>query len=136
MSEEKKTIKVVAAIIMRDGKCFATERGYGDYKDWWEFPGGKVEPGETNEEALMREIREELDSEIGIDRFFCSVEHDYPKFFMHMDCYICSLVSGKLDLLEHEDAKWLGMDELDSVRWLPSDIEVLEKLKAEVAGAE
>lgn len=124
-----KEIKVVAAIIVKDGRLFATQRGYGDYKDWWEFPGGKIEPGETPEQALKREIKEELDTEINVGDHLITVEYDYPKFHMTMGCYLCSVVSGKLTLLEHEAARWLGPDELESVKWLPSDIEVVEKIK-------
>ena len=124
-----KEIKVVAAIIVKDGRLFATQRGDGDYKDWWEFPGGKIEPGETPEQALKREIKEELDTEINVGDHLITVEYDYPKFHMTMGCYLCSVVSGKLTLLEHEAARWLGPDELESVKWLPSDIEVVEKIR-------
>ena len=124
-----KEIKVVAAIIVKDGRLFATQRGYGDYKDWWEFPGGKIEPGETPEQALKREIKEELDTEINVGDHLITVEYDYPKFHMTMGCYLCSVVNGKLTLLEHEAARWLGPDELESVKWLPSDIEVVEKIR-------
>ena len=124
-----KHIEVVAAIIVRDGKIFATQRGYGDFKDWWEFPGGKMELSESPEDALRREIREELDAEISISELLETVEWDYPDFHLTMYCYICSLVSKSLQLKEHEAAKWLGMEELDSVRWLPADISVLETLK-------
>ena len=124
-----KEIKVVAAIIVKDGRLFATQRGSGDSKDWWEFPGGKIEPGETPEQALKREIKEELDTEIRVGDHLITVEYDYPKFHMTMGCYLCSVVSGKLTLLEHEAAKWLGPDELESVKWLPSDIEVVEKIR-------
>ncbi len=124
-----KHIEVVAAIIVRDGKIFATQRGYGDFKDWWEFPGGKMELSESPEDALKREIREELDAEISISELLETVEWDYPDFHLTMHCYICSLVSESLQLKEHEAAKWLGMEELDSVRWLPADISVLETLK-------
>ena len=123
-----KTIKVVAAIIIRDGRLFATQRGYGGYKDWWEFPGGKVEAGESPEEALKREIREELDSEISVDEFLMTVEYDYPEFHLSMDCFLCSVVSGQLTLLEHEAAEWLPLTDPWSVKWLPSDIEVVEEL--------
>lgn len=116
-----KTINVVASIIIRDGKLFATQRGYGEWKDWWEFPGGKIEPGETPEDALKREIREELATEIEVGNLLTTVEYDYPKFHLIMHCYLCSIVSGQLSLLEHEDARWLAMDELDSVKWLPAD---------------
>ena len=124
-----KSIRVVAAIIINDGKVFATQRGYGDWKDWWEFPGGKIEPGESPEEALAREIREELDIEISIDKFYRTVEYDYPKFHLVMDCFICHIADGEPVLLEHEAAKWLSPDELSSVQWLPSDVELIVKLK-------
>lgn len=132
--ELRKRIHVVAAIIERkstDGtaKIFATQRGYGQYKDWWEFPGGKVESGETPEEALIREIREELSAEIRINKFLMTVEYDYPEFHLSMDCYICELVSDHIDLLEHEDAKWLSVSDIDTVKWLPADIEVVNNLK-------
>ncbi len=118
-----KQTEVVAAIIHDDeGHIFATQRGYGDFKDWWEFPGGKMEAGETPEEALVREIREELSAEI-------SVEYDYPQFHLTMHCYLCSLVTEALHLNEHEAAKWLTKDELDSVDWLPADLEVIEVLR-------
>lgn len=123
-----KAIKVVAAIIINDGRLFATQRGYGAWKDWWEFPGGKVETGETAEEALKREIREELDTEISVDEFLMTVEYDYPEFHLSMDCFLCSVVSGNLTLLEHEAAKWLPLTDPLQVRWLPSDIEVVGKL--------
>lgn len=122
---ELKHINVVAAIIIRDGKLFATQRGYGEWKDWWEFPGGKVETEETTEDALKREIREELAAEIEVGELLTTVEYDYPKFHLTMHCYLCSIVSGQLSLLEHEDARWLAMDELDSVKWLPADLEIL-----------
>ena len=124
-----RSIRVVAAIIEKDGKIFATQRGYGDYKDWWEFPGGKIEPGESPEGALVREIREELDTEISVGDFLTSVEYDYPKFHMTMDCFMCSIISGRLTLLEHEAARWLAADELWQVKWLPSDIRVIEELE-------
>ena len=127
-----KQIEVVAAIIY-DSECriFATQRGYGEWKDWWEFPGGKMEAGETPEEALVREIREELSAEISVDEFLCTVEYDYPKFHLTMHCYQCSLVTEALHLNEHEAAKWLTKDELDSVRWLPADVKVVEALMRE-----
>ncbi|MBR2204356.1 MAG: 8-oxo-dGTP diphosphatase MutT [Prevotella sp.] len=124
-----KTINVVAAIIHDDqGRTFATQRGYGEWKDWWEFPGGKMEAGESPEEALKREIREELSTEISVDEFLCTVEYDYPKFHLTMHCYICSLLTEALHLNEHEAARWLKNNELDSVKWLPADIKVIEKL--------
>ena len=124
-----KRIEVVAAIIRKEGRIFATQRGYGEWKDWWEFPGGKMEPGETPEEALKREIREELSTEIRVDELLCTVEYDYPKFALTLHCYLCSLVTEALHLNEHEAARWLAKDELDSVKWLPADREVIEKIK-------
>jgi 8-oxo-dGTP diphosphatase len=124
-----KRIEVVAAIIRKDDKIFATQRGYGDFKDWWEFPGGKIEAGETQEEALKREIREELSTEISVDQFICTVEYDYPKFHLTMHCYLCSLLTEALHLNEHEAARWLSKDDLDSVKWLPADQLVLKELK-------
>ena len=124
-----KQIEVVAAIIQKDGRFFATQRGYGDWKDWWEFPGGKIETGETPEEALKREINEELSTEISVDKFLCTVEYDYPAFHLSMHCYLCLLLTEALHLNEHEAAKWLGKDELDSVKWLPADLEVVKKIK-------
>ena len=124
-----KRIEVVAAIIRKEGRIFATQRGYGEWKDWWEFPGGKMEPGETPEEALKREIREELSTEIRVDELLCTVEYDYPKFALTLHCYLCSLVTEALHLNEHEAARWLANDELDSVKWLPADREVIEKLR-------
>ncbi len=124
-----KTVKVVAAIIRKDDKIFATERGYGDYKDFWEFPGGKVEEGESEPEALKREIREELLSEISVDEYLMTVECDYPGFHLSMAAYLCTLIEGKLELLEHEDSKWLARDEYDSVAWLEADKIIIERLK-------
>ena len=123
-----KNIEVVAAIIIRDGKLFATQRGYGEWKDLWEFPGGKIEPEESQEDALKREIREELATEIEVGTLLTTVEYDYPKFHLIMHCYLCTIISGELSLLEHEDARWLTTDELDSVKWLPADKDVIEKL--------
>ncbi|MBO7579122.1 MAG: (deoxy)nucleoside triphosphate pyrophosphohydrolase [Prevotella sp.] len=125
----KRKIEVVAAVIRKDGKIFATQRGYGEWKDWWEFPGGKMEPGETPEEALKREILEELSTEISVDEFLCTVEYDYPKFHLTMHCYLCSLLSEALHLNEHEAARWLSMDELNSVKWLPADVLVVNAIK-------
>jgi len=125
-----KYIEVVAAIILdAEGKLFATQRGYGDWKDWWEFPGGKIESGESPKEALKREIREELSTDISVDDFFCTVEYDYPKFHLTMHCYLCSLLTEALHLNEHEAAQWLSKEELGSVQWLPADKEIIEKLK-------
>ena len=127
-----KRIEVVAAIIHKGDKIFATQRGYGDYKDGWEFPGGKMEAGETPEEALRREIWEELETRIVVERLVTTVEYDYPKFHLRMHCFWCHIESGSLTLKEHEAAKWLGKGELDSVDWLPADLEVVEKLRGEV----
>lgn len=121
-----KQVEVVAAVIERDGKIFATQRGYGEYKDWWEFPGGKIEPGETQCDALKREIMEELNTEINIDKFLLTINYDYPNFHLTMHCFLCSVISGNLELLEHENARWLSPSELKSVEWLPADIEVLD----------
>ena len=148
-----KTIEVVAAVIVRDGRVFATQRGYGDFKDMWEFPGGKMEPGENREDALKREIREELAADISVDSFIDTIEYDYPKladgraysrsedskqalvfprstaaFHLTMHCYYCSLISEALHLNEHEAARWLAKDELDSVKWLPADVLVVNKI--------
>lgn len=127
--EEKKQIEVVAAIIYDGDKVFATQRGYGDWKDWWEFPGGKIEVGETPEEALGREIREELAAEIAVGDLLTTVEYDYPKFHLTMHCYMCTVESGSLTLLEHEASRWLKREELNSVKWLPADEEVVMALK-------
>ena len=127
---ERKHIEVVAAIIVRDGRIFATQRGYGEWKDWWEFPGGKIEPGESPEDALKREIREELTTEIEVDELLTTVEYDYPKFHLTMYCYICSVTSGQLSLREHEDARWLAADEWESVKWLPADVEAVNRLRS------
>ena len=124
-----KTIKVAAAIIIHDNQIFATERGYGEFKDGWEFPGGKIEEGETPQEALVREIKEELDTEIEVKDFLKTVEYDYPEFHLSMDCFFCTIKSGELVLKEHEAAKWLTVETLDSVDWLPADEEVIRKIK-------
>lgn len=132
MKEQMKTIEVVAAIIVDDaGRIFATQRGYGDWKDWWEFPGGKIEPGEQPQEALEREIREELDAAIEVGELLRTIEYDYPQFHLTMHCYRCSLADGHLTLLEHEAAKWLRPDELDSVRWLPADEDLIRELSSD-----
>ena len=124
-----KSIRVVAAIIERDGHIFATQRGYGNYKDWWEFPGGKIEPGETAEQALKREIKEELDTEISVGEHLITVEYDYPEFHLVMDCFMCSVVSGQLTLLEHEAARWLPVDDMWQVKWLGADYEVIRAIE-------
>lgn len=123
-------IEVVAAVILKDGRLFATQRGYGEWKDWWEFPGGKIEMGETHEEALRREIQEELSADINVDRFLCTVEWDYPKFHLTMHCYLCTLLKDALHLNEHEASKWLSHDELDTVCWLPADVQIVDTLKS------
>ena len=127
-TETKKIIHVVAAIIRRGNEIFATQRGYGEYKDWWEFPGGKIEPGETAEEAVVREIKEELDTEVNVDKYITTVEYDYPGFYLIMDCFWCSIKEGHLTLLEHEAAKWLPLDNLRQVNWLPADVEVIDAI--------
>ena len=114
---------------VKENQIFATQRGYGEWKDWWEFPGGKMEAGETPEEALKREIREELSTEISVDEFLCTVEYDYPNFHLTMHCYLCSLLIETLHLNEHEAARWLGDNERDSVKWLPADVLALDALK-------
>ena len=123
-----KTIEVAAAIIVKDNKVFATQRGYGEFKDGWEFPGGKLEPGESAREALVREIREELDVDIRVGRLLETVEYDYPEFHLTMHCFICELLSEEIVLKEHEDARWLKEDELDTVDWLPADVGVISKI--------
>ena len=128
-----KSIEVVAAIIVRDGKILATQRGYGKWKGWWEFPGGKIEAGEKAQEALIREIQEELEIEIAIDKFIQTVEYDYPDFHLTMHCFLCHVVSGQLELLEHAAAVWLDASGLDNVKWLPADLEVLPKIKQELS---
>ena len=125
-----KTIKVVAAIIIHENKVFATQRGYGEFEGGWEFPGGKVEPGETPQDALAREIMEELDTQIEVGELLDTIEYDYPKFHLSMDCFLCTIKSGHLVLKEHEAARWLTRETLDSVDWLPADLSLIRKLAA------
>lgn len=129
MENSRKRIEVVAAIIMDAGKVFATQRGYGEFKDGWEFPGGKMEKGESPQQALLREIKEELDTEINIGELFDTIEYDYPDFHLTMHCYLCTVKAGELVLKEHEAAKWLNRELLDSVEWLPADKSLIEKLR-------
>ena len=124
-----KTIRVVAAVIRNEGKIFATARGYGDYKGWWEFPGGKIENGETPKQALIREIREELTVEISVGELIKTVEYDYPNFHLSMDCFWAEVLSGQLELKEAEDARWLSREELLDVKWLPADLELIETIR-------
>lgn len=125
-----KTVRVVAAVIRDGDQIFATARGYGEYKGWWEFPGGKIEAGETPEEALVREIREELDTEIRVGALIDTIEYDYPTFHLSMDCFWAEVVAGRLVLKEAEDARWLTKETLESVQWLPADASLIEHIKA------
>lgn len=125
-------IEVVAAIIHRDGAYFATQRGYGEFEGMWEFPGGKIEEGETAEFALKREIQEELGIDITIDNFLCTIEYDYPSFHLTMHCYLCGIKFGEIELREHKSARWLTIETLDSVKWLPADKEVVDTLNTEI----
>ena len=124
-----KQIEVVAAIIQREGAYFATQRGYGEFEGMWEFPGGKIEPGESREVALKREIQEELGVDITIDNFLCTTDYDYPSFHLTMHCYLCGIKSGVIELREHKSAQWLTAETLDRVEWLPADKEIVDKLK-------
>lgn len=128
--QKMKTIRVAAAIIIHENKIFATQRGYGEFKDGWEFPGGKIEPGETPQQALIREIREELDTEIEVGELVDTVEYDYPAFHLSMDCFLCRVKSGDLVLKEHEAARWLSPENLNSVDWLPADEGLIRKLSS------
>ena len=123
-----KKIEVVAAILHRDGAYFATQRGYGEFEGMWEFPGGKIEPGESSEDALKREIQEELGVDIAIENLLCTTEYDYPSFHLTMHCYLCSIASGEIELREHKSARWLRPEELGSVEWLPANKDVISRL--------
>lgn len=125
-----KQINVVAAVIKEGDKIFAAQRGYGEFEGWWEFPGGKIEPGEGPEEALRREIREELDVDVEVGRHLATVDYDYPEFHLHMRCYLCRIAGGELLLKEAEDARWLAPGELRGVKWLPADAAVIESLES------
>lgn len=124
-----KTIEVVAGVIKDGNKIFATQRGYGDFKGGWEFPGGKMEPGETPQQALARELKEELTVDVSVEDFICTVEYDYPNFHLTMHCFYCTVIGGELKLLEHEAAKWLEKENIRSVDWLPADIAVVEAIE-------
>ena len=123
-----KKIEVVAAILQRDGAYFATQRGYGEFEGMWEFPGGKIEPGETSEDALKREIQEELGVDITIDNFLCTTDYDYPSFHLTMHCYLCRVESGEIELREHKSASRLKLEELGCVEWFPADKDVISRL--------
>ena len=129
MQITRKHVTVAAAIIVDNGKIFATQRAHGEFKDGWEFPGGKIEQGETPQQAAKREVMEELDTEIEVGELFDTVEYDYPSFHLTMYCFLCTVISGDLVLKEHQAAKWLTRETLDSVEWLPADIDLIEKLK-------
>lgn len=124
-----KEIKVVAAIIQKENKILATKRGYGEFINMWEFPGGKIEPGETKEEALIREIKEELNIEINVDKFAIDIEYQYPNFYLFMSCFMCSIKEGSIELLEHNNGKWITKEELNTLNWLPADIDAVNYLK-------
>ena len=126
-----KTVEVVAAVIKKEDAIFATQRGYGDFAGGWEFPGGKVEPGETPEQAIVREIQEELETTVAVDGFLTTVDYDYPTFHLTMHCYVCHVSEGRLHLLEHSAAKWLTLNAIDSVEWLPADVAVVEAIRAQ-----
>ena len=124
-----KEIKVVAAIIQKENKILATKRGYGEFINMWEFPGGKIESGETKEQALVREIKEELNIEINVDKFAIDIEYQYTNFYLFMSCFMCSIKEGSIELLEHNDGKWITKEELNTLNWLPADIDAVNYLK-------
>lgn len=124
-----KEIKVVAAIIQKENKILATKRGYGEFINMWEFPGGKIESGETKEQALVSEIKEELNIEISVDKFAIDIEYQYPNFYLFMSCFMCSIKEGSIELLEHNDGKWITKEELNTLNWLPADIDAVNYLK-------
>lgn len=124
-----KEIKVVAAIIQKENKILATKRGYGEFINMWEFPGGKIESGETKEQALVREIKEELNIEISVDKFALDIEYQYPNFYLFMSCFMCSIKEGSIELLEHNDGKWITKEDLNTLNWLPADIDAVNYLK-------
>ncbi len=130
---QNKTVRVVAAVIRKDDMIFTTARGYGAYKGWWEFPGGKIEAGETPQEALVREIREELTAEISVGELIKTIEYDYPDFHLSMDCFWATVRSGNLELKEAEAARWLSVEELDEVKWLPADLELIDVIRQELS---
>ena len=132
MGDQMKVVNVVAAIIVRDGAVLATQRGYGDFKGGWEFPGGKVEPGESEREAVARELKEELEMDVTVGELFDVVEYDYPTFHLSMKCYLCTAGQDGYGLKEHQDARWMSRDTIDEVEWLPADLGLIRKLKEDV----
>lgn len=129
VSNERRKIEVVAAVIIENGKVFATQRGYGDFKDGWEFPGGKMEVGETKEQALERELREELEIKVEVGKLLKTIKYSYPKFDLTMHCFLTKIIEGTPNLLEHEAAQWVNKNSIDEVAWLPADLEVVDEIK-------